>query len=244
MAVERLQKYLASCGIASRRKAEELIARGDVKVNGRVARIGDKVDTNKDIVHVAGRRLDVQRQNVYLMLNKPRGVVTTMSDEMGRRCVAELVSDIDTRVYPVGRLDKDSEGLLIMTNDGRLSNALMHPSTHVPKTYRVTVRAKVTEDMLVTLSTGVVIEGKKTLPASVRVLVEEPERTVLEFVLKEGKNRQIRKMLEAVGIAEIAKLKRIKIGPLVLGNLKYGAYRQLTKEEVNALKRVAGLIKK
>ena len=136
----RLQKMLADCGVASRRKAEELIQQGKVKVNGHVAQIGDKVNPKTDHVTVAGRRIVASRQYYYIMLHKPRGYVSTMSDEMGRKCVAELVKDIPARVYPVGRLDRDSEGLLLMTNDGEFANLIMHPSKHVPKTYRVTVR--------------------------------------------------------------------------------------------------------
>lgn len=238
----RLQKYLSEHGIASRRKAEELIERGDVLVNGRTAKIGDKIDPSSDVVSVAGRKIETKLKNVYVMLNKPRGVVTTMNDEFGRKCVAEYVSDLGTRVYPVGRLDRDSEGLLILTNDGRLANAMMHPSGHVSKTYRVTVHKKLTEDELTALATGIMLDGKKTLPANVRVTRQEGDTTEIEIVLREGRNRQIRRMLEEIGIPEVAKLKRIKIGPLSLGNLRYGEYRELTKEEIRMLKRAAGVI--
>lgn len=233
---ERLQKYLSECGIASRRKAEELIARGDVKVNGVVAHLGDKIDTKKDIVSVNGRKVEAAAKNTYIMLHKPRGFVTTMSDEMGRKCVAELVLDVGVRVYPIGRLDKDSEGLLLLTNDGELANALTHPSGHVSKTYRVTIRPGITEEQINKLSAGIMLDGKKTLPAQIKVLAEERERTVLEIVLREGRNRQIRRMLEEVGI-ETARLKRTAIGPVRLGMLKCGSWRSLEKEEIAALKR-------
>ena len=203
----RLQKLIAEAGIASRRKAEELILEGKVSVNGTPAKIGDKADPDGDRITVDGRSLDKKIKKIYLMLHKPRGYITTMSDEMGRKCVAELVRDVPERVFPVGRLDRESEGLLLMTNDGEFANAMMHPSHHVPKVYRVTVRPGVTEDQLVKLSTGMVIDGWKTAPTTVRVLSEEPGRVVLEIVLHEGRNRQIRKMCEQLGL-EVARLRR------------------------------------
>lgn len=230
----RLQKALADCGVASRRKAEELIAAGQVKVNGRVAKIGDKVDVKKDKITVNGKTLVTKVRNVYIMLHKPRGYITTMNDEMDRRCVAELVGDIPERIYPVGRLDRDSEGMLLMTNDGGFANAMSHPSMHVPKTYRVTVRPGITDDQLTQIAMGIVIEGQKTAPANVRVLSQEPGRVVLEIVLYEGRNRQIRNMCEALGL-EVARLKRIAVGPVKLGMLQPGDWRRLTAEEVKKL---------
>ncbi len=230
----RLQKMLADCGIASRRKAEEMIAAGEVRVNGSVAKIGDKVDPKKDKVTVKGKPVESHVQEVYIMLHKPRGFITTMSDEMDRKCVAELVQEIPERVYPVGRLDRDSEGLLLMTNDGAFANAMMHPSKHVPKTYRVTVRPSITEDQLTQMAVGIEIEGRKTAPADVRVLSQEPGRVVLEMVLYEGRNREIRKMCEALGL-EVARLKRIAIGPVRLGMLQPGKWRELTADEVKRL---------
>ena len=158
-----------------------------------------------------------------------------MSDDLGRKCVTDLLSDVEERVYPVGRLDKNTEGLLLFTNDGDLANSIMHPSCHISKTYRVTVRPSVDEEQLIALESGVVIDGKKTLPASVSVLTKEEGRVVLSITIKEGRNRQIRKMCEAVGL-EVARLKRISIGPLKLGMLKPGAYRELTPAELSALK--------
>lgn len=238
MAEERLQKYMAECGIASRRKSEELIREGKVRVNGEVAEIGRKIDPKKDVVSVEGRKVQKDQKHVYLMLNKPWGFISTMSDEYDRRCVAELVADVDTRVYPVGRLDRDSEGLLLFTNDGEFANSLMHPSKHVPKTYRVTVRPEVTDDMITKMMTGMMIDGQQTLPADVKVLVKEENCTVLEVTICEGRNRQIRKMCEQLGL-EVARLKRISEGPVKLGMLQPGKWRELTHEEVQSLKRTA-----
>ena len=235
----RLQKFLAENGIASRRKSEELIERGKVRVNGHPATLGDKVDPKKDLVTVSGERVvPVSSGNIYIMLNKPRGYVTTMSDEMGRKCVAELVADIEERIFPVGRLDRDSEGLLLFTNDGEFANMMTHPSMHISKTYRVTVKPAADEEQLVALSSGVEIDGKKTMPASVQVMGDGPERSVLQITIHEGRNRQIRKMCEAVGL-ETVRLKRISMGSLKLGTLSVGTYRELKKEEVSALKRAA-----
>ena len=191
----RLQKYISQCGVASRRKAEELILSGKVKVNGKPAVLGDKV-TEKDKVFVNGKRIIMPRTKYrYIMLNKPRGFVTTMRDEKGRKCVAELVANVGERVYPVGRLDKDSEGLLIFTNDGDFANKVMHPRNSVYTFYRVTVRPANTEEQIVKLETGVAIDGKKTAPAIVHVLVQDKEshRVVLEMILHEGKNRESEK---------------------------------------------------
>lgn len=236
----RLQKYMADCGIASRRKSEQMIADGMVKVNGRIATIGDKINPARDKVSVKGRKLSAgtKAKRYYIMLNKPRGYVTTMSDEMGRKCVAELVSEIEERIFPVGRLDKDSEGLLLFTNDGEFANMMTHPSMHISKTYRVTVKPAADEAQLVELSSGVVIDGRKTMPASVQVMSEDSDRSVLQITIHEGRNRQIRKMCEAVGL-ETIRLKRISMGSLKLGSLGPGKFRELKKEEVSALKRAA-----
>lgn len=231
----RLQKYMAESGIASRRKSEELIAAGKVKVNGKVASIGDKIDPKRDIVAVDGRKIALAKSSVYIMLHKPRGFITTMSDEMDRKCVAELISDLDVRVYPVGRLDKDSEGLLLFTNDGEFANNMTHPSKHIPKTYRVTVRPDITEEQINRFMTGIMIDGKMTLPANVNVISKEPGRVVLEVVICEGRNRQIRKMCEELGL-EVARLKRVAIGPVRLGMLPQGKWRNLTPQEVHSLK--------
>lgn len=230
----RLQKYMAENGIASRRKSEELIAAGKVRVNGKIAAIGDKVDPKHDKVTVSGKRVVKVKKNVYIMLHKPRGFITTMHDEMDRKCVAELIQDVPERVYPVGRLDRESEGLLLLTNDGEFANALTHPSRHVPKTYRVTVRPDVTKEQLAAFENGIEIDGRPTLPAEVRVLDKQEGRVVLEVVIYEGRNRQIRKMCEALGL-EVARLKRTKIGSLKLGMLKQGEYRYLSEDELHGL---------
>lgn len=234
----RLQKVLAEQGVASRRKSEELIAAGEVTVNGAAARLGEKVDPKRDRICVRGKPLAFGRREITVMLYKPRGIVTTMKDEKGRNCVAGLVTDIPERVYPVGRLDRESEGLLLMTNDGEFANAMTHPSHHVPKNYRVTVRPRVTEDQLASLSAGMMIDGRMTAPAQVRVLVREEGRTVLEIVLREGRNRQIRKMCEQLGL-EVARLKRTAVGTLRLGMLRPGKWRELSGDELRRLKNAA-----
>ena len=233
----RLQKMLADCGVASRRKAEAMIENGQVRVNGKVAVIGDKVDPKKDKVTVNGKHI-VSERNVYYMVHKPRGFITTTHDEMDRKCVMQLVSDIPERIYPVGRLDKDSEGMLLMTNDGDFANQMTHPSMHVPKTYRVTVRPSVNEDQLTQLAMGILLDGKKTLPAQVRVISQQPGRVVLEITLYEGRNRQIRNMCAAIGL-EVARLKRVAYGPVKMGMLQPGEYRRLTLEEVKKLRKAA-----
>ncbi len=230
----RLQKVLADCGIASRRKSEELIKNGAIKVNGLIAKIGDKVDPIKDKITVHGKKIISGGKNYYIMVYKPRGYITTMSDELDRKCVAELVKDIPARLYPVGRLDRESEGLLLMTNDGEFANQLMHPSRHVPKTYRVTVRPSITEEQLTAFNVGIEIEGKRTAPADIFVISRQQGRVVLQIVLYEGRNRQIRKMCEQLGL-EVARLKRTAVGSIKLGMLQPGKYRELTHEEVKKL---------
>ena len=232
----RLQKLISESGLCSRRKAEEFIINGKVKVNGHPASIGDGATYN-DVITVNGERiyLEKKRKKYYVMLNKPRGYVTTMSDELDRKCVTELLTGLDERVYPIGRLDRNSEGMLLFTNDGKFANDIMHPSRHISKTYRVTVRPSITEDQLVQLTAGVEIDGRKTLPANVEVIDEEEGRVVLRIIIREGRNRQIRKMCEAVGL-EVARLRRTAIGPVKLGMLKPGMWRELTAEEVKSLR--------
>ena len=231
----RLQKYLSECGVASRRKAEDLILAGKVKVNGKPASIGDKIDPARDTVVIAGKKIKkTNKKNTYIMLHKPRGFITTLSDEMGRKCVAQLIEDVGTRVYPVGRLDRDSEGLLLLTDDGEFANALTHPTRHVPKSYRVTIRPTITEEQITALTTGIEIDGRMTLPSEVRVLEKKEGRVVLEIIIYEGRNRQIRKMCDSLGL-EVARLKRTQIGSVKLGMLKQGDWRNLTEEEVHKL---------
>lgn len=236
----RIQKMIADSGYCSRRKAEAMISQGRVRVNGRPVKLGDKCGF-KDIITVDGERLRTLRKKnlIYIMLNKPRGYVTTVSDELDRRCVMDLIGDVEERVYPVGRLDRNSEGLLLFTNDGDFANSIMHPSRHVAKTYRVTVRPDISDEQLVKLAEGIEIDGRKTLPASVVVKEKEQGRVVLLITIKEGRNRQIRKMCEAVGL-EVARLRRISIGPLKLGMLKPGTWRELTADELRALRNAIG----
>lgn len=240
----RIQKYLGDGGILSRRKTEEYIKAGRITVNGRPAAPGHPVGPG-DVIAIDGQRVRVERdkENLYIMLNKPRGYVTTTSDELGRRCVTQLVEDLDARVYPVGRLDRDSEGLLLLTNDGQFANLIMHPSHHIGKTYRVTVRPGITEEQCVALSTGVDIgkdgETEMTAPATVLVLEKYPDRAVVQITITQGKNRQVRRMCEALGLT-VARLKRTAIGPLRLGMLPPGEWRELKKSELIALRNSGG----
>ena len=237
----RLQKFMAEQGVASRRKSEDLIRAGKVKVNGHIAEIGMKINPRKDLVTVGKQKLTSvkNRKMVYIMLNKPRGYVTTVSDELGRKTVMDLLPDFGCRIYPVGRLDKDSEGLLLLTNDGSFTNCMTHPSHEYAKVYRVTVRPAVNDEILFNLRNGIEIDGRKTAPCEVTVLIEEENRVVLEFILHEGRNRQIRKMCESQGL-EVARLKRISIGPIKLGMLKQGDYKELSEQDVKKLLRSAG----
>ena len=236
--MERIQKVMAARGICSRRAAEVMIKAGRVKVNGRPISLGDSMDSAKDTVNVDNNSYPPQKRKkfLYLMLNKPRGYLTTASDERGRRTVLELLTGIDERVFPVGRLDMVSEGLLLLTNDGDFANLMTHPSHKVSKLYRTTVRPRATEEQVAKLASGVVLDdGDRTQPASVRVLSEDTGRSVLEISVKEGKNRQIRRMCEAVGL-DVARLRRVALGPVKLGMLKPGQYRELTPAEINALR--------
>ena len=234
----RLQKHISECGIASRRKAEELIEQGKVRVNGRVASLGDKVDPKRDKVTVSGKTVIAQTQKVYIMLHKPRGFVTTMKDEMDRKCVTDLVKDVGVKVFPVGRLDRNSEGLLIMTNDGGFANDLTHPSAHVNKTYRVTVKGDVTDEKLLKLQEGILLDGVKTLPCDVFVAERKADRTVLIFIIQEGRNRQIRRMCEAVQL-EVLRLKRTEIAGVKLGMLPQGKWRPLNEKEMRRLTNIS-----
>jgi 23S rRNA pseudouridine2605 synthase len=234
----RIQKVLSEQGVMSRRAAEDAVARGRVTVNGRRCETGQKIDPRRDIVAIDGARVEFSRgksKKVYIMLHKPRGYVTTNSDEHGRKCIADLVQDAPAKVYPIGRLDKVSEGLLLLTNDGAFANDVMHPSGHVSKTYRVTVRSGVTEEQLIKLSSGVELDGKKTLPAAAHVITREADRTVIQLTICEGRNRQVRRMCEAVGL-EVVRLKRTSVGPLTLGMLPPGKWRNLTPAELVSIR--------
>ena len=230
----RLQKHLAECGVASRRKSEELIEMGKVKVNGHVATLGTKVDPKRDKITVRGKTIVANTTKMYIMLHKPRGFVTTMSDEKGRKCVTDLVKDAPVRLFPVGRLDMNSEGLLIMTNDGEFANKLTHPSYHVNKTYRVTVKGDVVDEKIIELKEGIMLDGEKTLPCDCFVAERKPDRTVLIFIIQEGRNRQIRRMCEAVKL-EVMRLKRTEIAGVKLGMLPRGSWRPLNEKEMRRL---------
>ena len=246
MAEERIQKVLADQTDLSRRAAEKLIAEGRVKVNGHPVGLGDKMDPNVDKVSIDGKSVRIvrKRQYVYIMLHKPRGFLTTRSDEHGRKTVMDLVQGVDAHLRPVGRLDKDSEGLLLMTDDGAFINLLTHPSGGVGKLYRVTVHPRATEEQVIQMSSGVVLDdGVKTQPCVIHVITDEPERTVMEITLYEGRNRQIRRMCAAVGL-EVVRLKRSAEGPVKLGMLQPGEWRELKRSEVNALRNAAQQKKK
>jgi len=237
----RIQKIIADSGYCSRRRAEQYIQNGEVKVNGRPCSIGDKADPRNDLITVNGEKIKSDGVTLrYIKLYKPRGYVTTMSDEQGRKTVTDLLEGIEERVYPIGRLDRTSEGLLLLTNDGAFANDIMHPTKHVAKTYRVTVAEKVTEEQVNKLMSGVEIEPNvMTRPCVVNILIEEEERTVLEFIIKEGKNRQIRRMCEAVNLT-VKRLRRTSIAGVKLGMLKPGEYADLTKEEMRILRSAIG----
>lgn len=232
---ERLQKILAAHGVCSRRAAEKLIEDGRVTVNGEVAHLGDKADASRDEILLDGRPISKKDENVYLMLNKPRGYITTVKDEHDRRTVLDLI-DIDVRVYPVGRLDCNSEGLLILTNDGELTNRLTHPSHSVGKQYIVKVRGDV-DAALTRLRLPFVLDGRETAPAQITVLAEDAQGGLLSFVIFEGRNRQIRRMCEESEL-EVRRLKRVAIGNLELGRLPGGRWRYLTDDEIEYLKNI------
>lgn len=232
---ERLQKLLSAAGVCSRRAAETYITSGRVTVNGAPAELGQRADPEKDVILVDGQPLRAKEEHVYLLLNKPRGYVTTLSDEKGRKNVAELTADCGVRVYPVGRLDLDSEGLLLMTNDGDLMQHLLHPSGEVNKTYHVSVYGPVAgaEKKLSAITD---LEGEKIRPAQVKVLRRGAEAAELAITIHEGKNRQIRRMCAQCGLT-VKRLRRVKEHTLELGDLAPGKWRHLTEAEVEALKK-------
>lgn len=231
---QRLQKIIAASGLMARRKAEEAIAAGRVTVNGRIARLGDSADETTDTVLVDGKALPSREKKVYIMLNKPRGYVTTLHDDQGRRQVTELLREIPERLYPVGRLDMYSEGLLLFTNDGDFANRLIHPSHEVEKTYRTQVRGEDPERAIAFLRAPMDIDGYRIRPARVELVRKTPEGAVLDITVHEGRNRQVRKMCEQAGL-KVNRLCRIREGFLTLGDLKSGQWRELSEEEVRRL---------
>lgn len=231
----RLQKYLAQCGVAARRKCEAMIAEGRVAVNGVViTEMGARVSSG-DAVTVDGVPVAPEARKHYVLYHKPIGEVTTLSDPRGRATVLDRFRDFPARLYPVGRLDFDSEGLLLLTNDGELTQRMLHPSREVDKVYLARVQGDVTMDSVRRLRTGVEVEGRRTSPAEVRIIRRTQVETVLLVTIHEGRNRQVRRMLETVGHT-VLMLRRVQFGPLQLGELKRGQWRELTEEEVRKIK--------
>lgn len=236
----RLQKFLAEAGIASRRKCEEFILAGRVRVNGRiVSELGARVDPMRDRVEFDGRQVTLEKK-VYIMLYKPRGYVTTARDPQGRPKVTDLVADLPRRVFPVGRLDYDSEGLLLLTNDGELAHCLAHPRYHVPKTYMIVLDGTPGPEVLARVAGGVLLEDGPTAPASVRLLRADERSAVVEMTIREGRNRQLRRIWAAVGF-RVKRLKRTRVGELDVAGLRPGRYRHLRPAEVRRLRELVKL---
>ncbi len=232
---ERLQKVMAHGGVASRRQSEQLILAGKVKVNGHVVtELGTKVDPKTDHITVDGKPLQGKEQHVYYILNKPRGYITTAADERGRKTVIQLLNGVSERVYPVGRLDYDSDGLLLLTNDGELTQRVIHPSYHMRKVYVVKVKGVITDETVQQLREGVELEDGMTNSAYVEVLLREKKASLLRIGIHEGRNRQIRRMCNAVG-HEVIRLTRTQVGPITLGKLETGQFRALTHQELGKL---------
>lgn len=235
MSEERLQKLISRAGLMSRREAENFIVAGRVTVDGKVVNtLGARADVDKNKICVDGKELTFDVEKIYLLLNKPEGFLSTAKDKRGRATVLDLVKDISARVYPCGRLDQNSSGLILMTNDGELMNALLHPKFKVPKIYRVKVDGELTEEKISQLCNGIELEDGLTAPAEINLLNVEKNSATLEITIREGRNRQIRRMLAAVG-CEVKKLTRIKFANLTLDGVKVGKYRRLTSKEIKSL---------
>lgn len=231
----KLQKYVADCGLMSRRAAEKEIEAGHFAVNGVTASLGVRIDPKNDGITYKGKPLAAENgRKVYIMLYKPKGIVTTMNDEKGRKSVKDIV-DVGVRVYPVGRLDLNSEGLLLMTNDGELTNRITHPSGEINKIYTVTLKGNVSNEALDRMRATRELDGEKIAPVGVELITRNDLSSTVKFTLSEGKNREIRRICESVGLT-VTKLKRVSLGPLRLGNMKSGEYRELTSTELRALK--------
>ena len=231
----RLQKFISDSGLMSRRAAEGEIERGNFSVNGHVAAIGTKIDPTKDVVAYKGKRVRYEKKKyTYIMLNKPRGYLSSTTDDRGRKCVTDLLSGVESRVYPVGRLDMISEGMILLTDDGELKNRLTHPSHTIPKVYRVKVGGEVSQSQYDILTSALEIDGYKIKPVDVVVTGEDESGTVLKFTLFEGRNRQIRKMCEAADLT-VKRLSRVSIGNLKLDGLPVGKWRYLEQSEVDYL---------
>lgn len=232
----RLHKYMALCGVASRRKSEEIILDKRVEVNGEVVTsLGTQVDENVDIVKVDGEVIRLEENKVYIMLNKPLECVTTSSDQFGRTTVLDYIKGVNERIYPIGRLDYNTTGLLLLTNDGELAKKIMHPSSHVTKVYVAKVKGVLNESELEEFRNGIDIEGRMTSKAKIQVIKESDNNSVVKVEIYEGRNRQVRKMLDSIGHPVIT-LKRVAVGKLEIGDLDLGEYRNLTAEEIKYLK--------
>jgi 23S rRNA pseudouridine2605 synthase len=231
---ERLQKFMANCGVASRRKCEELITNGSVKVNGvKIDTLGYKVNPDKDIVEVNGSIIKLVSKKIYIALNKPVGYVSTVSDERNRRTIIDLI-DIDERIYPIGRLDYDTSGLILLTNDGEIYNRIIHPRVEVNKVYIATVKGKMNEDSIIKFKNGIDIGDYVTAPGKLEILKSDRDISEVRITIHEGKNRQVRRMCDAVG-HPVLSLRRESVGKIRLGSLKEGKWRYLTDSELNYL---------
>ena len=236
----RLQKYLAEAGVASRRKCEELIAMGRVEVNGQVVTVPGTKINGEEMIKVDGRQIRQEQKKVYILLNKPVGYISTSKDQFSRKTVLDLIDAVKERIYPVGRLDYDTSGLIVLTNDGELANRLTHPKHEMQKVYRVMIDGSLKEEDIKSFQTGIAIEDYTTAPAKVKVIETTKKDSIIELTIHEGKNRQVRKMFETLGYA-VLRLKRVAVGPIVIEGLEEGKWRYLSKKEIEALKKTAGL---
>lgn len=238
---ERLQKILGNAGVASRRAAEEMIRAGRVSVDGVVVtQLGSKYDAGQHEIMVDGARIAGKEKRVYILLNKPQGYLSTARDDRGRKTVLDLLPDFSVRLYPVGRLDADTEGLLLITNDGEITQGLLHPRFEIDKVYHAEVEGTITEEGLTRLRNGILLEDGRTAPACVRILRKEEGRTWIEAIIHEGRNRQVRRMFAAIG-CRVCALRRVRFAMLTLRGLACGAFRHLTSEEIHELRRIAGV---
>lgn len=239
----RLQKLMAESGVASRRKCEEIIYSGKVKVNGiLITEPGCKVDKDRDVIEVDGNIIKSFDEKLYILLNKPGGYITSVKDQFGRSTVLDLLKGIDTRLFPMGRLDYDTEGLLIMTNDGELTYRITHPKYNIDKTYRALVHGEVSKDDIKAFQKGITIADYVTAPAKMEIIRYSKGNSIVDITIHEGRNRQVRKMCSAIG-HEVIRLKRIKIGEIKLGELKTGEWRYLSDLEIRYLKNIGGILK-
>ncbi len=234
----RLQKFIAKSGIASRRKAEELIKNGKIKVNDRIiTEMGVKIDPQRDIIKYNNKRLSIENEKKYIILNKPEGYITTVSDQFGRPTVMDLIKDIKERVYPVGRLDYNTSGLLLLTNDGNLTHKITHPKSQIKKTYIAKIKGIISNSKMNRFKNGIDIGGYITAPAQIKLINKKNGCSIVKIIIHEGKNRQIRRMMDKIG-HPVLELKRVAIGKITLDNLPKGQWRYLTESEINYLKTV------